>query len=391
MKKLLALTICLMLMLGLTSALASGSIATYELPAGADVRYISEAADFAVPDGLAPMYDLMQNASPYGDIYLVRMKNGRALVSVGCTLTTQPRTAEELHARWNQIAQKIALEADDVNMDPSCAAVEHLYGFDMLHVRTDITAGGVPLKAEAFAFCRGEEMLEVWAVHPAASVYQNDLGASSELESDMADLAQFLHSLDFSGDPPPTFEGEYYTAPDGRFRIGIPQGGTVITSHSSPEEVEQARSLFIAANAAGADNAFDQLMQDVTEEDCLLMITADQKGLIQVYCNQNDSFAGVTTEQLLYLTEPVCESLQERFGNALVLAAQKDVLLAGQSHSMIGYWVRSGECNLQLDVAACILGDNWLCETDILTVDGDEALRKELHTLIGLTLQYNVD
>ena len=387
MRKLLALAACLMMILCMTAALGEGSIATYELPPGAEVRYISEASDFAVPEGLEPMYALMQNASPYGDIYLVRMKNGQALVSVGCSITANPRTAEELHARWGQIAQKIALETDSVNMDPSCAAVEHLYGFDMLHIRTDMTAGGVKLEAEAFAFCRGQEIIEVWAVHPASG----EGGPSAQLQSDLDDLAYFLQSLNFSGNPPPTFEGDYYTAPDGRFRIGIPEGGAVITSQTSAEEAADVRSRFAAANEDGADHAFDQLMQDVIEQDCLLLLTADMKGAVQVYCKQDPDFAGVTSEQLLYLGEPVQTSLQERFGHALLLAAQKDVRLAGQNHSLLGYWVRSGECNFQLDVAACVIGEDWLCEVDILTVDADTDVRAELHTLVGLTLQYNVE
>ena len=65
--------------------------------------------------------------------------------------------------------------------------------------------------------------------------------------------------------------------------------------------------------------------------------------------------------------------------------------LAGHNHSLLGYWVRSGECNFQLDVAACVIGEDWLCEVDILTVDADTDVRAELHTLVGLTLQYNVE
>jgi len=390
MKRLMALLMCLVLVFG-ASALGEGTIASYELPGGADVRYISDAGEFAVPEGLEPMYELMQSVSLYGDIYLMRMKNGRVLVSVSCIPTDTPKTAEELHALWPQIAQAILLEADEVNADESCAAVEHLYGRDLLHIRTQLVKGGVPVEAEAFAFSRGGDMLEVWAVHPADSLYDANQQAAAELESDRADLALFLASLDFSGAPVQPFDGQIYQPSDGRYQIGLPEGAVVLTAQSDMTAVDQARTAFIAANEEGADNVFDQLMLDVMEQDCLLILTSDMKGAMQLFCSREESFAGATLEQLAALAQPITASLQERFGTALCLAADERAWIGGREHTLIGYWLRSGECDVQLDIAACVLGEDWLCELDIYTVGGDQELRAQLHTLMGQTLVYNVE
>jgi len=391
-KRLLALWVCLMLMA--PAALAQdGSFATYQLPQGAQVCYITQAQEFDVPEGLEPMYNLMQHATLQGDIYLMRMPNGRALVSVGCSPFAQEASAEELLALWPEIALNMEREAEWVNDDPACAAVENRFGFDLLHIQTQISAGDdttLLMDAEAFAFCHEGAMMEVWALQPADPIYLYDEQAAQELAEDRAALEQFLNSLDFTGKIP-AIESEPYADPDGRFTVQVIANSVIITGDTPMNEVSAARERFVAANDAGADNAFDQMMSDVYENRVTLILTEDMKGAVQIFCSQEESFAGATPEQLVKLAEPIRQSLSERYGIAVTLSADNRVTISRLEHACLCYWLRSEECNLQLDVLACVTGENWLCEVDVFTVDGDQTVRSILQSLVAQTLRYTVD
>lgn len=393
LKRLMALLIVLALLL--SSAAAEGTIAAYSMPEGAEMLYVTQAGDFFVPKGLEPMYQLMQTASPHGTVYLMRMKNGRALASVSCTPVESPRTAAQLKELWPQIARNIAAEAELVNDDPSCAVVETMFGRDVLHIRTQIAAGShtvIPLEAEGFAFCRGSEMMEVWAVHPTEAVYHLDEAAAAELASDCRDLQSFLASLEFAIPEALAAGSAPYDDPEGRFSLVVPQSAVILTQSSAPEDIEAARSAFVQANPAGAGQVFDEFMSDVDEYNAMLLLTADMQGAIQISCIREAGFKGVTTEMLCGIAPSIQETLMERFGLALLLAAEDGgMMLSGRQQAALSYWLRTEECNLQLDVLACVIGEDWLCEVDVYTAGGEQTLREILLSLIAQTLVYTVE
>ena len=178
------------------------------MPEGSESVYITEASGLEAPEGLEEMYTLMLDANDQSDIYITRMRYGRALVSISCTTDAGPGAAEDLLALWPQAAGCIAENVGFVNDSASCAGVESAFGYDALVVRTDIAVGEenmMLLEAQCAAFYNGPDLIEVWTLLPAASAYLYDEQAAAELASDRADLEAFIDSLNF---PPYAFTQE---------------------------------------------------------------------------------------------------------------------------------------------------------------------------------------
>lgn len=383
----------ILLMLCLLPQAGAETFAAYQLPQGSQACYITDSGSLEPPEGLEPMYALMSTAAARTDVYLMRMPHGRALVSVGCSQIANPLTAEELLERWPRIAQNIGREAAWVNDDPSCASVKNRYGFDLLQIHTSLTLSAeetLYLRAEGFAFCRGNELLEVWAVYPEEPVYLYNETAAQELKQDREALEAFLNSLDFSAQGE-AIETAAYADPDGRFVMQRIRDSVVITGKTPMDEVSAARERFVAANEEGAANVFDQMMIEVYENQVTLILTADMKGAVQVFCSREEEFAGATPQMLQKLAEPIRQSLADRYGIAIALGADGLTTISQREHAFLGYWLRSGECDVQLDVLGCVIGEDWLCEVDIYIVDGDQELRSKLHSLVAQTLCYLVE
>lgn len=170
-------------------------VATFTQP---DDVVVCEAADlkyFPAPEGLQPMYDMMSRASTdYSSVYLFIMPHGRALMSLACTQMTESGSAQTLLASWDIIAQSLSKEAESIDLDPSCAAVESHYGTEVLRIRTTMalgTDGALKVDAQGDAFYRGSELMELWTVWPAEDE-QTD-----ELEQDLGTLRLLVDSLSF--------------------------------------------------------------------------------------------------------------------------------------------------------------------------------------------------
>ncbi len=195
----------LLLALWMAVCLALGEdtvFATCELPNGAVSLALVEAGGWDAPAGLEGMYDLMFSANLMSDVYLVRMKNGRALLSISSCPGVTPLMPEAFLSRWPRIAAAIGQEARYVDDSPSCASVTTAFGQDVFAVHTSIAVGTdelVLLDAQGYAFTIGTDMIEVWAVAPADPVYLYDEAAAAELMSDRADLSACLESLAFPG------------------------------------------------------------------------------------------------------------------------------------------------------------------------------------------------
>ena len=72
----------------------------------------------------------------------------------------------------------------------------------------------------------------------------------------------------------------------------------------------------------------------------------------------------------------------------MLLSNSETTVISGKEHAWLGYWLRSGEADVQLDVMASVLDDAWLYEVDIFTHEGDQNLRALLLTLVSQTMQY---
>lgn len=394
LKRLLALLAALVMMTGCACAqgVASAPIATYSLPRGAEALHLWDTGMWEMPEGLEEMYYLMQTAQLMGDVYLIRMPHGRALVSVSCMKPDQAHTAQEMLAMWPQIAENIAKEGAMVNADERCASVAERYGFEALQIRTEITVGewdnGLLLDAEGAAFMRGDELLEVWAVAPEEGLYAADDPAAAELAADREAMAQFLDSLSFSGLDSMAVEGVPYTDPEGRFALVIPAGSTVLTKAASAEEIDRARQAYLDAHEEGADRLFDEYISDMLTQNVTLIIAQDQQIVAEIFASQEESFRDVTVEQLLSLAYPIQQSLAEKFDAVLPLQADQTAVISGQKHAWLTYWLRTGEANAQLDVLASVLEDAWLYEVDLYAHDGDQEQRMLWYTLLTQTLRY---
>jgi len=385
------LALCLLCGSALAEGVSSAPIATYTLPRGAEAVHLWESGVWDIPEGLEEMYRLMQTAELYGDVYLVRMPYGRAMVSVSCMRPDNLRTAEELKALWPQIAQGIAQEGVSVNADESCATVETLYGFEALHIQTTIGLGepgtGVQLDAEGMAFMRGEELLEVWAVAPVEGSY-TDAQTAEELAADRTDMGAFMQSLSFTDLESMAVKGVPYMDPDGRFALVLPTGCTVITRSSTQEEVNKARQNYLDAHGEGAETFFDEYMTDVTEQHVTLVISEDHQLVAQFFASQEENFRDITADQLAQLAQPIQQTLSEKFDAALLLSAEEQSIISGKRHAWLGYWLRAGEMDVQLDVLAAVLDNAWLYEVDLYTHGNDQQQRSLWYTLITQTMQY---
>jgi len=391
MKRIMALLLALVMMLGCAQAetIRPESIATYVLPVGAEALHLWDAVIWDVPEGLEQMYELMQIVSMHDDVYLTRMQNGMALVSVTCIIPEYRRSAQDLLELWPQIAQSIAGEGVAVDASEECAVVEELYGFEALHIRTRLwLENGLELSAEGAAFFRGDELMEVWAVAPVEGSYAQDETAEQQLEADRADMEAFLASLDFSGEDSMSVDAMPFADPDGRFVLAVPAGCTVINRHSTQEEIDQARQAYVAAHPEGADKLCDEYMSDVVTQDVTVFIAQDQQVVAEIFASREEDFAGVTADQLKLLAEPIGESLAERFDVAFLLGLEDRAVISGHEHAWLTYWLRSGEADVQLDVIAAVLDDAWLYEVDIYTHDGNQEQRTLWYLYLTQSLLY---
>ena len=170
------------------------TFATCQMPEGSEFLYITEAT------GFQEMYALMLDSNGQSDVYIARMRYGRALASISCTTGAGPGSAEELLALWPEAAGRIAQDVSYINGNASCADVDTAFGYDALTIRTDIAVGEenmTLLEAQCAAFYNGSDLIEVWTLLPADTAYLYDEQAAAELVSDRADLEAFVASLSF--------------------------------------------------------------------------------------------------------------------------------------------------------------------------------------------------
>jgi len=391
MKRLIAALLALLLCFSCAAAQEEedSSIASYYLPDGAQVFYLpmGEMPE-TVPDGLNPMYELMLDVTPRGDVYLIQMEGGHALASVSCVPVERDFTPEQLLALWPQIAQELSFDVLSVDSAPECAEVEEIRGLEMLHIRTSMTAGTeespLVLEAECLAYCRNQSVTEVWCVYPEESAFKGD---PELLRADRRAVKEFRESLLFPGSKAIKLESAPYTDPHGRFTAMVPADGLVIDSTSGAEAVEQARKLFIEANPEGADLVFDHFMEFVRDNHATLVFPAGMKGVMEICAVEAGGMAGFTPERLASVSDALASSMGDFHDLALCMDADERAWISDYEHALMGFWLRKAEMDMQLDLMVCTAGD-WLYEVDVYSFEGDQDVRMLLHSFAGRGITY---
>lgn len=388
MKKWLAALLALLLVY--SCALAQDRpIALYELPEGAEVRFLSEAGDLVIPEGMETLYAMMNNAAWVGNVYLIRMPNGYGIASVSCRETTRNLSAQELLELWPRIAAEIALEAEWVDASAECAKAETCFEKEMLHIETSITLkGGLQTDAEGFAFCRDGEMTEIWAVLPKADAFPADDPVRALIESDREAMDFFVNSLAFPDSLEDVMGGRPYEAENGSYRLLIPADAEVITVKTSQDDIARVRERFIELNPEGADRAFDAMMANMYQTGADFIFTEDMKGVMEIYAGDAGELKGAKPENLSRMAPIIEKSLKERYDLAVCMEPDAKTVVNDREHALMGYWLRQGEMDLQLDLMVCVHEAGWMYEVDVFAAEGDQDVRALLHAYVMQTMQY---
>lgn len=369
------------------------AIVTCVLPEGAEVLPVGEASGFAVPEGLEGMYALMTDCNADSDVYLFRMRHGRALASVSSTTMPETGSAQSLAELWPKVAESISQEAQYVNPDAGCASVAERFGYEALVIQTDIAldaSGSMALlTATGTAFYRGTELIEIWAVAPADSLYLYDDAAAAELNGDLADLELLLANMDFAVEPEPDGgESEAseaaaflnttpYADPAGRFTLDLPAGARLVTRQTDEQSVTGLRAEYGERFGEGALAAFDLWLQDVQDMDATLLVSPDA-GFAAKLCYVTDgSFAGMDPERLLLLADELEKSLADRYGYARYLEGSADALVSGEPHALLSFWMRSGSANIRVALLCAADAEGNLREVDLFQFIDQSYLEKQ--------------
>lgn len=450
------LTAILLLMLSCATAAAATNHVVYYSPVeGMKVCTLEEAEDLVVPAALGEMYALFAEGNEKASVYVFQMPSGQALLSVSCLETGAEGSTEELYAKKDALAAGLtAAFADSLPLAPEFEMKE-MYGFEAVTAEMTLypSEESAQLEARVTLFYRGEDLIEVWTMHPGAISYLFSGQGMEDLKADLAALEQLEASLDFSipedeptdagliddepagliddepaqtadpaaadkpasaldllnsalgittSEPEPTATPEpavdpaelprmTITADDGSFRIEAPLDTMVIHQGSDENTVARARMLF--ADVTGGGETFDTWYQDVKEEGCWLLISREYQIAAQIFVSEAGNFAGATAAQLCTLEEPILQLMQERYEEAEVADEATTCELDGKEHAWLTYTLKEGDMELLTYVLAAADQD-WLYEMDLylyITEDIDVDTISSMTIRMMETLDYLPD
>ena len=362
MKKVISLLLCLCVLL--TAALAQ---AEFVLPEGCK-EFMAGSTVEPIPEGLAPMYALMslESYSSRDSVEVIRMKNGRVLVSFALDIASKEYTPEELQSYAGAIAQRIAGETAWADGAAAEAEISTLFQTPCLSMTTNLAAAGetdqLLITAKGWLIPVDSLLLEVWMVSPAQPVYVYDEQAAKELEEDLSDAENLLANMtlaDFGIVPESEAENSIssqdiitmtpstadltvelpetvtYTDPNGIFTMDLPVGSIVLDSSSTPEDFTAARAAYVAAHPAGGDTVFTNISVDVEEGEGVLILTPDYQASLEVYLvNWDVSWADLDTAYLAYLTNPtILSRMGEAYGFAEQIISLEEETVNGKGFS----------------------------------------------------------
>lgn len=393
MKRWFSALMILCMLLSCALSQAEEMLASYMLPEEAQVFYLPMNEKPEAPKGLEGMYALMQPSVYKGDLYLLQMKNGMVLLSVSGMLAKREMSPQEMAALWPRAAADIQLSegVKSVDASPECARVESLNGTELLRITTKIECGEEAavsdLQAECYAFCDGVGVTELWALYPNP---ENPAHAdmAQAIEEDLADLDAMIATLHFPSGDEQVLQAVQYTDEKARFHMAVPVGSVILTAAASDEDVQALRRVFIEKNPEGADRVFDRFLHQLEQVDSSVIFTPDMQGIIKVTATPEQCLAGVQAEGLASLAPTLQTTLAKDYDLAAMMEDDQRAMVSQQEHALMGYWLRMGELDLQLDVMVCVHPDNWMYEVDVYTAEGDQKTRSELHAFVTQTLVY---
>lgn len=400
--RLLALFIAVLLMLA-PMAQATSHIAYFHQPDGVERYALEEMSNAAVPQGLEEMYTLFAMGNPEATVYVFRMPEGQALLSISCLETGAEGSTEALAEQKERIAEGLAAQLEGVLAAVPELTLEEIYGQQALVTQMSLHAGEMVLDAKAAVFYRGADLIEVWTVVPNQSQYLFDEAAAAQLKSDLACLAEMEASLDFVlpeetasniVDALQDGSGEQeerprmtVTADDGTFRMDVPLDTVVLHNASDENTVARTRALF--ADVEGGQDCFDLWLEEIREVKGWLLISRETGVAAQVYVNPAESFAGMTAEQLCMLEQPVLEMMKQDYDSAAVADESSVAELDGLEHAWLSYSLDKGDMHLLTFVLAAADQD-YLYEIDIY-VGLDESSDDDTLTEIVLMMLESLD
>lgn len=401
--RLLALFIAVLLMLA-PMAQATSHIAYFHQPDGVERYALEEMSNAAVPQGLEEMYTLFAMGNPEATVYVFRMPDGQALLSISCLETGAEGSTEALAEQKERIAEGLAAQLEGVLAAVPELTLEEIYGQQALVTQMSLHAGEMVLDAKAAVFYRGADLIEVWTVAPNQSQYLFDEAAADQLKSDLACLAEMEASLDFAlpeetastiVDALQDGSGEQeerprmtVTADDGTFRMDVPLDTVVLHSASDENTVARVREQF--ADVEGGQACFDLWLEEIREVKGWLLISRETGVAAQVYVNPAESFAGMTAEQLCMLEQPVLEMMKQDYDSAAVADESSVAELDGLDHAWLSYSLDKGDMHLLTFVLAAADQD-YLYEIDIyvgLDENSDDDTLTEIVLMMLESLDY---
>lgn len=373
-------------------ASATDHIAYFHQAEGIERYALEEFANAPVPQGLEVLYGLFAEGNPEATVYVFRMPNGQALLSISCLETGAEGSVDAVYEQREQLAKSLMDSMDGMMALAPTFELKEMYGQQAITAPVVLDTPGEPeaqlqLEGQVTAFYRGEDLIEVWTCYPGMVNYLFDQEATDALSGDLEALEAFEASLDFSlpqkeddGIPdafvnflqdkeePETQQQSPHmtiTADDGTFRMDVPVDTTVIHAGSDEDAVARARTLF--ADVEGGEECFDLWYQDVQSLNCWLLISREQRVAAQVYVNEAGSFKGMTAEDMLQLEQPVLEMMQQQYDHAELSDESCVAEIAGKEHSMMTYSLDKGDMHLLTFVMAAVDEVN-LYELDVYAV-----------------------
>lgn len=400
-------------------AQATDHIAYFHQPEGVEMFALAEMGAAAAPKGLEDLYALFAQGNPASTVYVFRMPNGRALLSISCLETDSPGTTEALYEQRQALATGLQGSMTDVMAAAPEFQLEEIYGQQALVARMSLQLTSGTADAQVAVFYRGSDLLEVWTAYPSASRYLFDQEAAQELKGDLAELEALEASLDFSlpedgqassqepaantdANPLSSMldiingkqdasiaqpsETPYMsvTANDGLFSIKVPLDTVLVHPGSDEASIARARKLF--ADIAGGEECFDLWWQDLLDVNGWLLISREYGVAAQVFVSEAGNFAGASAQKLAELEQPILLMMQDSYDSARVADEASTVEIDGKEHAWLTYDLYKGDMSMLTFVLAAA-DDTYLYEMDVYTLINEASDQDALIEIITMMLE----
>lgn len=108
-------------------------------------------------------------------------------------------------------------------------------------------------------------------------------------------------------------------------------------------------------------------MKDVTDENATLILLPDYGMAFELYCEDSIALKDATLDTFRQMGGAIADSLDKRYGKAVLLDNEDQVIVAGLDHALLTYWLGTDETGMMLSLLAVIDGDGLLREVDMFS------------------------